>query len=57
MAYEIRRKQTGTAYARSGNAHNPTPRYRYDLYLDGKLIDSSLRRGDLEKHYKLKEEK
>jgi len=31
----------GYAYPRSGNAHNPTPRYVYERHENGQLIDSS----------------
>lgn len=31
----------GHKYARSGNAHNPTPVYSYVLLLDGRAVDSS----------------
>ena len=37
----IYRVETGRAYARNGNCHNPTKHYRYDLYGRGKLIDSA----------------
>jgi hypothetical protein len=30
-SYTAERVTTGHAYARSGNAHNATPRYRYDV--------------------------
>jgi hypothetical protein len=34
---------TGHAYARSGNAHNPTPRYRYDVRdAEGRRVGSTL---------------
>lgn len=45
--FEIRRVKTGEAYPRNGNLANPTPVYRFDLYLDGKLVDSSRRRATL----------
>lgn len=39
--FEIFRVETGRAYAVSGNAHNATKRYRYDLYVQGVRMDSS----------------
>lgn len=30
----------GHAYPRNGNAHRPTPRYRWRLLLDGRHVDS-----------------
>jgi hypothetical protein len=41
--FAIERVTVGHAYARSGNAHNPTPRYSYRLLLDGKPVDESTR--------------
>ena len=47
--YEIRRKTVGTAYPRNGNLDNPTKHYRYEVWLDGKLIGSAkLRRQALD---------
>ncbi len=39
--YEIARVLTGYAYAKNGNTHNATPKYRWDLFLDGTRGDSS----------------
>jgi hypothetical protein len=36
--FEIRRVIVGYAYPKNGNVHKPTPRVRYDIYRDGKLI-------------------
>jgi len=36
--YELRRVLEGYAYPRSGNCYNPTPRYRWELYLNGKCM-------------------
>jgi hypothetical protein len=41
--FEISRTISGYAYAANGNLHNPTPRYTYLLWLDGKLADSDPR--------------
>lgn len=49
MGIIIERKISGYAYPRNGNAHNPTPKYRYEAVLNGKLIDTSYRaRGAIE---------
>lgn len=45
--FEIRRRLVGYAYARNGNAHNPTPSYQWHLLLNGRLVDRSYRRGTL----------
>lgn len=45
--FEIRRRVLGHAYARSGNAHNPTPRFSYTLWLDDVLVDSDAHHGAL----------
>lgn len=39
--FAIRRVLTGYAYPQNGNVHNPTPRYRFSLLLDGRAVDSS----------------
>ena len=36
--YTVRRVLEGTRYPKSGNASNPTPEYRWDVYRDGKLV-------------------
>lgn len=36
--YTVRRVLEGTKYPKSGNASNPTPEYRWDVYQDGKLV-------------------
>lgn len=41
--FETDRIIEGHAYPANGNVHNPAPRYRYRLYLDGKLVDSDPR--------------
>lgn len=41
--FSIRRRLVGHAYARNGNVHNPTPRYLYELLLDGRIVDTDLR--------------
>ena len=45
--FELGRALTGYAYPQHGNLHNPTPQYAYTLWLDGRLVDSSLRAGAL----------
>jgi hypothetical protein len=45
--YEIGRHLAGYAYPANGNVDNPTPRYRWNLYLDGRLVDSDERRTPL----------
>jgi hypothetical protein len=40
--FEIERRLMGYTYAKNGNAHNASPRYRYSLYLDGRLVDNSV---------------
>lgn len=45
--FTIKRVLDGYAYAANGNVHNPTPRYRWLLLLDGKLVDQHTRRGPL----------
>jgi hypothetical protein len=36
--YIIKRVKVREAYARNGNLHNPTIQYRYDVYLNNKLV-------------------
>ena len=45
--YTLARRLVGYAYPRNGNLHNPTPRYRWNLCLNGKLVDSDSRRTPL----------
>lgn len=45
--YEIERRLMGYAYPKNGNLLNPTPQYRWNLYLDGKLVDGDRRRAPL----------
>ena len=45
--FELGRTLTGYACPEHGNLHNPTPRYTYTLWLDGRLVDSSPRAGAL----------
>lgn len=40
---------TGHAYARNGNAHNPTPRYRWEAKLNGRRVGwDTTRKGLIE---------
>lgn len=39
----ISRLHTGTAYARNGNAHNPTEYFRWDMAIDGEPYLSACR--------------
>jgi hypothetical protein len=39
--FAVRRVLEGYAYPQNGNVHNPTPRYRFLLLLDGRTVDSS----------------
>lgn len=39
------RRKVGEAYARNGNLGNPTPRYSYDVMVDGKIVASYPRQG------------
>ncbi len=36
----IRRHIAGFAYPANGNVHNPTPRYRFLLFVDDVMVDS-----------------
>jgi hypothetical protein len=36
------------AYAANGNVHNPTPRYLWVLWCDGRVVDRFQRRRDLQ---------
>jgi len=45
--FTIRRHIVGYAYAANGNTHNPTPRYRWHLLVDGILVDSDDKRAPL----------
>jgi hypothetical protein len=45
--FTIERQLTGYAYAANGNVHNPSPRYRWLLRLDGCLVDTAERRDVL----------
>ena len=45
--YEIERRLAGYARAKNGNTGNPTPRFRWNLYLDGQLVDMAPRRTPL----------
>lgn len=45
--FEIERRLMGYAYPANGNVHNPTPRYHWTLYLDGKPVDFASKRGTL----------
>lgn len=39
---QIIRHTHSYAYARNGNAHNPTPKYHWRVFFDGKLADEKL---------------
>jgi hypothetical protein len=39
----IRRRLLGHAYPQNGNVHNPTPRYVFELLVDGQMVDSDTR--------------
>lgn len=39
--YRIERVVSGFAYARNGNAHNPTPTYRWEVFFEGELVGTS----------------
>ena len=43
--YTIDRVAGKPAYARNGNAHNPTVEYRYDVKLHGKLVGTKYKLG------------
>jgi hypothetical protein len=45
--FSIRRTLVGYSYPANGNVHNPTPRFRWLLLVDGKIADSSSRKGSL----------
>lgn len=45
---EIRKVVAGYAYPRNGNAHNPTPRYRWEVWADGKRVGSATSRKSAE---------
>lgn len=45
MGITIEKKISGYAYPRNGNAHNPTPRYRWEVKLGDRLIDTAYREG------------
>lgn len=47
--YEIERRLLRYSYAKNGNVGNPTPQYHWNLYLNGKLVDSGSRRTPLVK--------
>lgn len=42
-----RRTLAGYSYPANGNAHNPTPRYRWLLLNAGRTVDSFATRGEL----------
>lgn len=43
----VRRHLERYAYPANGNAHNPTPEYRWFLILDGKVVDTDAKRRNL----------
>lgn len=47
--FKIEKVIAGYAYAKNGNLHNPTPRVRYDIYRDGKLIGSDSKLSEAKK--------
>ena len=47
VGFEVRRVLEGYAYPVNGNVHNPTPRYRWLLLLDGRMVDQDARRREL----------
>lgn len=38
--FSVQRVLVGYAYPVNGNVHNPTPNYRWNLLLDGRLVDT-----------------
>lgn len=42
--FTLRRHLEGYAYPQNGNVHNPTPRYRWHLLVDGEMVDSAFTR-------------
>jgi hypothetical protein len=45
--FRIVRVTVGFAYPRNGNLHNPSPEFRWELTLDGKLVDSAAKKSIL----------
>ncbi len=45
--FTVTRFLAGYSYPANGNVHSPTPRYRWLLNLDGRLVDSAARKSDL----------
>jgi hypothetical protein len=45
--FTVYRRLVGYAYPQNGNVHNPTPRYVFELRLDGRMVDHAPRRGTL----------
>lgn len=37
--FSVERRLVGYAYPNHGNLHNPTPRYHWNLLLDGRVVD------------------
>jgi hypothetical protein len=48
--YEIRRRVVRVAYAKNGNADNPTPDYSYAVYSAGTMVEYALPRLRDAKH-------
>jgi hypothetical protein len=45
--FMVRRMLVGYAYPQHGNLHNPTPRYRWALLVDGQPVDYDERKSVL----------
>ena len=45
MGITVDRVKSGEAYARNGNAHNPTPRYRWEVRHAGRLVGTQYKAG------------
>ncbi len=47
--FTIGRRLLSYAYPANGNVHNPTPRYVWTLYLDGRQVDWDSKKSELTK--------
>lgn len=45
--FTVKRILAGYAYPVHGNVHNPTPRYTWQLLLNGRVVDTDSKRGPL----------
>jgi hypothetical protein len=45
--FTITRYLAGYAYPANGNLHNPTPRYRWLLNVDGRIVDQATTKRDV----------